>query len=175
MQWRWGGGGGGGVFSWQSNSLQTTVHPLFPLHLDFRWPILHRVVTLETAPHVFIKRDWVDMEKGSRREDVDCDTGSAHDCVQNDGRAVLLLFCERLFNRAACDHILIYHLAVAASCPLYRSYKMLADRIGKYLDLKDPALYCTAEVIIVFLQLCGSESLSAHLPSALKYITSFLP
>lgn len=39
------------------NSLQTSVlPPPPPLHLDFKWPILYRVVTLETASPVSIKR-----------------------------------------------------------------------------------------------------------------------
>lgn len=47
------------------------LHVLFlPLHPDFRWPIPLGVVTLETAPHVFIKRQRVDMEMGSNKARV---------------------------------------------------------------------------------------------------------
>lgn len=76
------GSDGGAVktraFSWQSNSRRTTLHPLFPLHLDFRWPTLCWVVTLETALRVFIKRDCGDMEKRSSRQDVVHDNESTH-------------------------------------------------------------------------------------------------
>lgn len=66
------------AFSWQSNSRRTTLHPLFPLHLDFRWPTLCWVVTLETALRVFIKRDCGDVEKRSSRQDVVHDKESTH-------------------------------------------------------------------------------------------------
>lgn len=75
------GSDGGAVnaraFSW-SNSRRTTLHSLFPLHLDFRWPTLCWVVTLETALRVFIKRDCGDMEKRSSRQDVVHDKESTH-------------------------------------------------------------------------------------------------
>lgn len=120
------------VFSWQWKCLQTTVHPPFPLHLDFRWPILHRVVTLETAPYVFIESDWVDMEKGEQetRHGLWYRFSSSL-VVQRDG----VYFAKRLFNWTECSlwshpgrHI-IPHLATAAGCPLYWNYKMFDDLI----------------------------------------------
>lgn len=64
---RVGGWGGVGLFPIIiAYSQQTTALPFFLLHLDFRWPILHRVVTLETAPSVFIESNRVVMEKGEQ-------------------------------------------------------------------------------------------------------------
>lgn len=100
---------------------ETTVHPPFPLHLKFRWPILHRVVTLETAPY---REQLRNMKKESSRPDTVCDTG---------------FHLERSPRSWPCSDI-ICHLVLAAVALYLRITRCSMTQSGYIYILKGPAV-----------------------------------
>lgn len=158
---RWWGGEDEGLFSW-SNSRLTTLHPLFPLHLDFRWPTLCWVVTLETALRVFIKRDCRDMEKRSSRQDVFHDRESTHGGCAKRLLSLSAMWCHR-------------HLSPCSGCWFLFSnciHKLPSDPSWKCFDFS----LIWGLTVAASLKWRGSESLftrSTLMSSALGLTAAF--
>lgn len=142
------------LFPWQSKSLQTPVHPPFPLSLDFRWPILYRVVTLETAPYVFIERNWVDEGKERERE-------TRHGLWYRFPFSLENAEGLKLFNWIE-DSLWSHHLSRCSRCLLLFILKLQdvvwCGNISLVIELELGA-------IIIFLQCYGSKS---PLPGAVR-------
>lgn len=161
------GSDGGAVktraFSWQSNSRRTTLHPLFPLHLDFRWPTLCWVVTLETALRVFIKRDCGDMEKRSSRQDVVHDKESTH------GGCAKSLF-SLTATMMSSSSVTLQSLLVSFQIGFTRSLLTPAGNVLIFprLTFEPDRIFKAAWIWITFAR-------STLMSSALRLITAFSP